>query len=89
MNTEIYEGMWACDGCCAPPENGAGARTTMMQTFTLGCFQYVRRGKDGQGDGLKRGRVRHRVKGQTSDPAPAYAEARAYCAAKNAEGASR
>jgi hypothetical protein len=77
--TERYEGMWDFAGSCAPPEHGA--RLTSQETFTLGCFQWVRiaRGKK-----LKKGKVQYRVKGNASDPAPAYVAARAYCAKKNA-----
>lgn len=84
MTDATYEGMWDFDGSCAPPEHGGAARWASQETFTLGCFQWVRRGKDGQGKGLKKGRVQYRVKGRNSSPAEAYATARAYCEKKNA-----
>ncbi|MDO3431216.1 hypothetical protein QWJ46_00815 [Rhizobium sp. CBN3] len=82
MDKHIYEGMWSFDGSCAPPENGVSRH--LYGTFTLGCFQWV---KKSSGKGLKRGKVQHRVKGKTSDPKPAYEAAREYCAKKNSQGA--
>ena len=84
MKQEPYEGMWDFAGSCAPGEEG-GTVLTSQETFTLGCFQWVRRGKDGQGKGLKKGKVQYRIKGHVSDPERAYRDARNYCARKNAE----
>ena len=81
---EPYEGMWDFAGSCAPGTEG-GTVLTSQETFTLGCFQWVRRGKDGQGKGLKKGKVQHRIKGHVSGPQDAYSRAATYCAMKNAE----
>lgn len=81
---EPYEGMWDFDGSCAPGEDGSGPQWAWMETFSLGCFQWVRRGKDGTGAGLKKGRVQYRVKGRVDAPKAAYEAARAYCARRNA-----
>ena len=86
---DAREGEWDFDGSCAPPENGGGPIWDGMETFSLGCFQWVRRGNDGRGKGLKKGKVQYRVKGLVADPADAYGRARAYCARKNAQAAVR
>lgn len=80
---EPYEGMWDFDGSCAPREDGTGSQWTGMETFSLGCFQWVRRGKDGTGAGLKKGKVQYRIKGRVDAAKIAYDAARAYCAHKN------
>ena len=69
---DAYEGEWDFDGSCAPPETGRGPARDGMETFSLGCFGWVRRGKDGQGRGLKKGKVTYHVKGVVSGPAEAY-----------------
>lgn len=74
-----YEGMWDFDGACAPPEDGARHH---FETFTLGCFQWIRRAS---GKGLKRGKVTYRIKGRAADPKPAYVSARKWCDNKNAK----
>ena len=82
---DAYEGEWDFDGACAPPENGGQSRAGgLHETFTLGCFQWVRRGKNHDGTTLKKGRVVYRIKGRVSDPKPAYEAAREYCAKWNA-----
>lgn len=81
----VYEGKWDFDGSCAPNEDGSGSAFYGQETFTLGCFQWVRRGRDGKGKGFKRGKVQKRIKGRVSDPATAYRQARAFCEDKNAE----
>jgi|SRR5688572_7762080 len=81
---DAYEGEWDFDGSCAPTENGAYSGHGTYETFTLGCFQWVRRGKDGKGSGLKKGKVKYRVQGRTQAPAEAYQRAREFCARKNA-----
>jgi len=83
LESEAYEGEWDFDGSCAPPEDGK--EITWNHTFTLGCFQWVRRGKEGNGKGLKKGKVMYRVKGYTDNPKAAYQKAREYCARKNAK----
>lgn len=80
---DAYEGEWDFDGSCAPPETGGYSGQGTYETFSLGCFQWVRRGKDGKGDGLKKGKVSYRIKGWVSSPAEAYQRARKFCAAKN------
>lgn len=82
---DAREGEWDFDGSCAPNENGSSLRNTQYETFSLGCFQWVRRGKNGTGEGLKKGPVKHRVKGFTDRPAEAYQKAREFCARKNAQ----
>lgn len=78
----IYEGMWDFAGSCAPPEDGSrGSVFPGQLTFTLGCFQWVRRSGSKK---LKRGRVTYRVNGHVESPKVAYEAARAYCAKKNA-----
>ncbi len=84
---EAYEGEWDFDGSCAPKEDGSNSGRHTYETFTLGCFQWVRRGKDGQGKGLKKGKVMWRVSGRTDAPAEAYRIAREYCAKQNARAA--
>lgn len=74
-----YEGMWDFDGAWAPPENGSRYQSG---TFSLGCFQWVRRAN---GKGLKRGKVQKRFSGPAANPGPVYAKARLYCAERNEE----
>ena len=81
---DAREGEWDFDGACAPPENGSGGRWGSQLTFTLGCFQWVRRGRFRRRGRLKKGRVRHRVKGDVYSPREAYRVAREFCAEKNA-----
>ena len=84
---DAFEGEWDFDGSCAPSENvGRYDEIRWNHTFSLGCFQWVKRGKNGEGKGLKKGRVMYRVKGYTDSPKEAYEKARAYCAKKNAQG---
>jgi hypothetical protein len=81
---EAVEGEWDFEGSCAPREDGSDIpRFSGHISFTLGCFQWVRRGRDGQGSALKKGTIQHRVKGRVEDPGPAYAAARAFCERKN------
>lgn len=84
---DAYEGEWDFDGSCAPPEHGGYSSQGIHETFSLGCFQWVRRGKDGNGIGLKKGKVQYRVEGRASSPAAAYKGAREFCAKKNKEAA--
>ncbi len=84
---EAYEGEWDFDGSCAPNEDGSTRNWNGQATFSLGCFQWVRRGKDSQGKGLKKGKVMWRVSGRTDAPAEAYRAAREYCAKQNARAA--
>lgn len=81
---DAREGEWDFDGACAPAEGSSVGAYGAQQTFTLGCFQWVRRGKDGQGKGLKKGKVVYRIKGDVTDSAAAYERARAHCAKRNA-----
>jgi hypothetical protein len=81
---DAYEGEWDFDGSCAPNENSSGGLS--MVTFSLGCFQWVRRSK---GDGLKKGKVVYRVLGRSSNPKKAYEKAREFCAKRNAPISSR
>lgn len=78
-----YEGKWDFDGSSAPAEGQSSGTHPGQETFTLGCFRWVRRAK---GTGLKRGKVEHRVKGRVDDSAAAYEKARAFCAEKNGHG---
>lgn len=79
---EPYAGMWDFDGSCAPAEDGSGHKTWGGQeTFTLGCFQWV---KTARGNRLKKGKVSYRIKGRVESPKEAYEAARVYCAKKNA-----
>ena len=82
---QAYEGEWDFDGACAPTEGINHGVYNGQATFTLGCFQWVRRGKDGKGKGLKKGKVQFRIKGDVSDSTDAYRRAREYCAKKNAQ----
>jgi hypothetical protein len=86
---DAYEGEWDFDGSCAPGEDGSWSGAGTYETFTLGCFQWVRRGKDGRGVGLKKGKVMYRIKGYVSAPKAAYLSAREYCLNKNAQQALR
>ena len=79
--TEAYEGEWDFDGSCAPKEDSSG-RSYGQETFTLGCFQWV---KMARGKRLKKGKVQYRVKGHVTEAAEAYRKAREYCAKKNAQ----
>ena len=79
--SEPHEGMWDFEGPCAPNEDGSNPPWG-QETFTLGCFQWVRMAR---GKKLKKGKISYRIKGHAADPAPVYAAARAYCAKKNAE----
>lgn len=81
--SEAYEGEWDFHGACAPKEDGSSKFYNGQDTFTLGCFQWVRRGKSGQFPELKKGPVKYRVKGMVTNPKPAYETAREYCAKKN------
>ena len=81
---DAREGEWDFDGACAPAEDGSDTSGWSAQkTFSLGCFQWVRRGKAGQGEGLKKGRICHRICGQVAALAAVYAGARAYCERRN------
>ena len=82
MPGEPYPGKWDYDGACDPLDGGDYAG---MVTFTLGCWQWVRRGRNADGKGLKPGKVSYRIKGYVSDPNKAHAEARAYCERKQAQ----
>ncbi len=82
---DAHEGEWDFDGSCAPKEHGGHSPLGAgQQTFSLGCFQWVRRGRLGTGEGLKKGKIMYRVKGQVSAPDEAYQKAREYCAKQNA-----
>lgn len=86
LEKDAYEGEWDFDGHCAPSEDGS-SRNVPYETFTLGRFQWVRRGKNGNGSGLKKGKVMYRIKGRCSSPAEAYEKARQFCKKKNSEAA--
>lgn len=83
---DAFEGEWDFDGSCAPAEGSAGNEAWPGQKeFSLGCFQWEKRRK---GDGLKKGRVQYRVKGQTGPRAQeAFEKARAFCDKKNTQAA--
>ena len=74
------EGEWDFSGAWAPKEDGSTPIHNGQQTFSLGCFQWVK-AKSG---GLKQGKIMWRVKGQVSEPRSAHEAARAYCAKRNA-----
>lgn len=76
---EPYEGMWDFDGSCVPDPHRPYAG---QQTFSLGCFQWVRKAR---GRGLKRGKVMWRAKGLCSEREKVFAAAQAYCDEKNAQ----
>lgn len=79
------EGEWDFDGACAPPEGFRSASYYGFERFTLGCWQWTRRGKNGQGVGLKKGKVQYRIRGKVRDSADVYARARLYCEGRNAQ----
>lgn len=83
QESEAYEGMWDYDGSCAPNRDGTGTAWHGQETFTLGLFQWVRRGRDGTGEGLKRGKVQERVKGYVGLAHEAYDKAEQICAERN------
>ena len=56
------------DGACAP-DSALGCK---WDTFSVGVFEYVEK----RSVGLKRGKVKVRVKGPTSDPERVFAKAR-------------
>lgn len=56
-----------------------------METFSVGCFQWIPE----KLIGLKRGPVAKRFRGRTSDPQAVYAKAQAWCDERNAEAAAR
>lgn len=70
---------WDFYGACAPNEDDAVAHAR-QETFTLGCFQWEPKSR---GPGVKKGKVRYRVKGKMDDPKKAFDAARDYCARKN------
>ncbi len=79
---ERAPGRWDYDGACAPEKRLDGWRYPRhlpdgVTYFTLGCFQWVPRAN---GNGVKRGKVRYRIKGNMHDPRTAFQEADAYCA---------
>lgn len=74
-----YFGMWDYDGALDPLK---GRAPSGMQSFTLGCFQWVRR-RNGKGPGLKPGKVQHRIKGDVSNPHEAHRKAKAFCDQRN------
>lgn len=81
---------WDFAGACAPMNTGAGWLRTHYETFTLGIFQWVpKSGARGLRGELKRGPVRQRVKGLTSQPEEAYAKAREIVAGLNAKAEGR
>lgn len=83
-DSKAYEGKWDFSGSCAPSENGS-AVWAGQQTFSLGCFQWVKRKS---GKGFRPGKVRYRIKGHVSEPQIAYAKAREFCDKKNASEAT-
>jgi len=82
MPGEPYEGKWDYDGACDPLDGGD---YTGMETFTLGCWQWVPRGRGGNGIGLKPGKVQYRVKGHVGTPEDAHYRAKRWCDGKNAK----
>lgn len=54
---------WDYDGACAPGRQIAAGQN--CETFTLGVFPLV---PTKNGRGTKRGKVRYRVRGKSSDP---------------------
>jgi len=83
LSGEPYEGKWDYDGSLDPLR---GHPYEGMETFTLGLWQWVARGRDGNGKGLKAGKVQKRIKGHVSDPHEAHRRAREWCEAKNEKG---
>ncbi|WP_411839783.1 hypothetical protein [Paracoccus sp. ME4] len=81
---DAYEGEWDFHGSCAPEEGKTFGNYAGQATFTLGCFRWTRRGRDGAGKGLKKGKVVYRVRGDVADSAQVYQAARDYCARMNA-----
>ena len=81
---ERYEGMWDWHGSCDPAT--PTGEYMPYRTFSVGCFQWVSRAN---GKGLKRGRVRYRVKGPKSDPQSVYREAQSFCNLKNSRDLTR
>ncbi|AQT06499.1 hypothetical protein [Acetobacter persici] len=81
---QAFEGEWDFNGSCAPAEGSTGIYGKFLgqQTFTLGCFQWIKRSR---GNKLKQGKVQKRIKGFTSNPDEAYEKARQFCATKNSE----
>lgn len=67
-------------GSCAPREDGS-LRLSSMETFTLGIFRIESYSHSKK---IMRGQVLLRVKGDASDPSPAYALARQICDALEA-----
>lgn len=78
-----YEGEWDFYGSCAPSRDGSEPVFAGQVTFTLGLFQWVRRGRAGSGKGLKCGKVQYRVKGRVDNAAAAYFEAERLCSERN------
>ena len=73
------------EGKCAPYRDGSNPAFPTQETFALGIFQWVRRGKNGTGKGLKPGKVQQRVKGRVDAAFEAYHEAERLCAERNAK----
>lgn len=79
MDKKPYE--WDWSGSCDPSKGRN--RSLAFQTFSVGCFQWLPR--TGVRPGLKKGKVQKRFVGPTSDPQQVYAQAQAWCDAKNKE----
>ena len=86
LTGEPYAGKWDYDGSLDPLSSKPFAG---METFTLGCWQWTQRRTNGNGKGLKAGKVQYRVKGYVSDPHEAHRRAREWCEAKNAKEAGQ
>lgn len=67
MDKKPYE--WDYSGACAPGRCGT---ISGMATFSLGIFQWLPKKS---GKGLKRGKVKYRLRGQTYNPKEVYDKA--------------
>ena len=74
-NPKPYE--WDWHGQCDP----AGCPGIRVETFSVGCFQWIPR--TGVRPGLKKGKVVQRFAGPISNPKDVYKRAQAWCDAKN------
>lgn len=80
MKTSPRPFEWDWHGACLP---GSSIQFKWRyRHFSVGCFQWMPKKS---GTGLKRGKAAKRFVGACDNPEPTYAEAQAWCDAKNRE----
>jgi len=70
-------------GNCVPRQDGSSLYPS-QETFSVGVFEWLRRGRKGDGKCCKAGPVKVRIKGLVADPAAVLAKAKEIAAALDA-----